>query len=57
MIPDWIQKQRSDKYLKYMEVNRIRPKAEEAWHNKRYDEFIQLYEPIQNTYPLLRSRN
>ena len=45
---EWIQKQRSDKYLKDMELNRIRPKAEEAWHNKRYDEFIRIYEPIQN---------
>lgn len=43
-----IQKQISDKYLKEMELNRIRPKAKEAWHNKRYIEFIELYEHIQN---------
>jgi len=43
-----IQKQRSDKYLKEMELNRIRPKANEAWHNKRYKEFIELYEAVMN---------
>jgi len=43
-----IQKQRSDKYLSKMEINRIRPKAEEAWHNKRYKEFIELYEPVKD---------
>lgn len=43
-----IQKQRSDKYIKEMELGHIRPKAEDAWHNKRYEEFVELYESIQN---------
>jgi len=42
-----IQKRRSDEYIKEMELKRIRPKAEKAWQNKKYKEFVDLLEPIE----------
>jgi len=43
-----IRTQMSDKYLVKMTLDRVRPRAEEAWKDKRYREFVELYEPIKN---------
>lgn len=42
-----IQHQKSDRYIKSMELERMREKAEEAWHSKKYHEVVKTYEPFK----------
>lgn len=38
---------KSDKYLKEIELGRIRSEAEKAWHEKNYSKLVELYSSIQ----------
>ena len=43
-----IRVQRSDSYLKKLQLNRVRTEVETAWHQKNYGRVVELYESIQD---------
>jgi hypothetical protein len=41
-----LQARKSNKYLKNLELNRVRSEVEIAWRNKNYKQVVELFEPV-----------